>query len=93
MEAMIINVRETHDYNLEFLLHFCKLFKDYLFFPLFGICYGIYLGNLKNVDFSFKKYEMKFSFTCCAADPNWCFKVSFSFLTPLNSSLNLVFSA
>ena len=30
---------------------------------------------------------------CCAADPSWCFSVSFSFLTPLSSSLSLVFSA
>ena len=30
---------------------------------------------------------------CCAADPSWCFSVSFSFLTPLSSSLSRVFSA
>ena len=30
---------------------------------------------------------------CCAADPSWCLSVSFSFLTPLSSSLSRVFSA
>ena len=49
----------THDDHLQFLLHFCQLFKDYLFFPLFGISYGIYFRDLHILSFDMSCKNMK----------------------------------